>query len=138
MRHQPHFHFKTNSPTSWGGAVCPLLHFMAPDFILRGRRSGGGGGGGVAPPVFCQPSLSTLVFFASTRPIILRCGRASSGACSSHTALLTHFSSAGGAAMIGGLSLCSGPRWCYSLIPGRVNSGDLFAPTASVILLPYC
>lgn len=94
-------------------------------------------GGGPAP-VFCHPSPSTLFFFPSTYPIIFRCGRANSGACSSHTALLTHFSSAGGAVMIGGLSLCSTPRWCYSLIGGPVNSVDLFTPTVSVILLPYC
>lgn len=75
-------------------------------------------GGRTCSPAFRHPSLSTPFFFAPTYPIIFRGGRANSGACSSHSALLTHFSSAGGAVMIGGLSLCSTSRWCYSLIRG--------------------
>lgn len=98
VRHQPHFHFKTNSPTSRGGAVCPLLHFMAPEFILRGRGSGGRMG---ILPILLQSFFSRLsTLLSSTYHIIFRCGRANSGACSSHAAWLTH-----GAEMIGGLSL---------------------------------
>lgn len=97
---------------------------------------GGWGGEGGSYPCFLSPfSLCTFFFlFSSTYHIIFRCGRANSGACSFHTALLTHFSNAGGAAMIGGICLCSSPRWCYSLIRGLVNSVDLFSPTVSVIL----
>lgn len=129
MRHQPHFHFKTNSPTSRGGAVCPLLHFMAPDFILRGRRSsaGGGGEGGRRGLLFLLSvtplSPSTLFSFASTYPIISRCGRANS--CS-HSALLMLVSGAGGAVMIGCLPFGTTPRWCHSLMKDPVNSANLF------------
>lgn len=95
---------KQTPPTSWGGAVCPRLHFMALDFILRGRRRRRRGGRkvGAPTPAYCHPS---PFFFASTHPVMFRCGRANSGACSSHSASLTHFSSDGAAVMIGGLSL---------------------------------
>lgn len=44
VRHQPHFHFKTNSPTGRGRAVCLLLHFMTHN--PTGWWGGGVGWGG--------------------------------------------------------------------------------------------
>lgn len=64
---------------------------------------------------------------------------ANSGVCSSHTALLTHFCSVWGAAMIAGLSSCSTPRWCYLIIWGMaVDCVDLFTPTVFIFLLHHC
>lgn len=65
--------------------------------------SWGGGGGAYSSNAFSHASLSALL--SSTYHIIFRCGRVNSGACSSHAALLKHFSSSGRAVMIGGLSL---------------------------------
>lgn len=57
VRHQPHFHFKTNSPTGRGGAVCLLLHFMTHNSI--GWRGGGVGWGGKGVGVISHSSLSS-------------------------------------------------------------------------------
>lgn len=75
VRHQPHFHFKTNSPTGRGGAVCLLLHFMTHNSIgWRGGGMGWGGkGGGVSSPTPPSPP-------ALPRSIVFRCVRANSGA----------------------------------------------------------
>lgn len=137
--HQPHFHFKTNSPTSWGGAVCPLLHFMAPEFILRGGVRGESGGvlHTRSSQAFSHASPSALL--SPSYHIIFRCGRANSGACSSHAALLTYFSSTGGAVMIVGIFASvqlEGGATCLIRVP--LNSADLSTPTVPVSHPPYC
>lgn len=119
----------------------PALTFYGTGFYSEreegggGRRSsaGGGGGGGEGGRrgllflLSVTPlSPSTLFSFASTYPIISRCGRANSGARCSRSALLMLVSGAGGAVMIGCLPFGTTPRWCHSLMKDPVNSANLF------------
>ncbi len=103
----------------------PALTFNGTGFYPRGRRRGGGGvvGGWWGLLLVLSVTLSPLhtLFLCFHLSYHVQVWEGKQWCMLLSLCFLTHFNSAGGALVIGRISLCSTPRWCHSLIQGPVN-----------------